>query len=97
MLEIDVTMIHDLAEERNVAAVVGMSEEIAQSLITADEWARDVAIKPLAYGDMAMQVLAEFLERTPEEIQEELKAYIEASYKVTGDLIPTYTPKPGED
>jgi predicted HTH domain antitoxin len=95
MLEIDVTMIHDLAEERNVAAVIGMSEEIAQSLMTADEWARDVAIKPLAYGDMAMQVLAEFLERTPEEIQEELKAYIEASYKVTGDLIPEFTPAPG--
>lgn len=97
MLQIDYTLIEDIAEERNVEAVVGMTEEIAQSLVTADEWARDVAIKPLAYGDMAMQVLAQFLERTPEEIQEELRAYIEASYKVTGDLIPTYAPKPGED
>jgi hypothetical protein len=97
MLEIDVTMIHDLAEERNVAAVVGMSEEIAQSLMTADEWARDVAIKPLAYGDMAMQVLLQFLEREPEEIEEELMAYIRASYKVTGDLIPSFAPAPGED
>lgn len=95
MLDIDLMMIHDLAEERNVEAVVGMTEEIAQSLVTADEWARDVAIKPLAYGDMAMRVLAEFLERTPEEIEEELRAYIEASYKVTGDLIPSFTPAPG--
>jgi len=93
MLEIDVTMIHDLAQERNVAAVVGMSEEIAQSLITADEWARDVAIKPLVYGDMIASILNNTLIRTPEEIQEELIAYMKASYEAAGTLIPTYQPE----
>jgi hypothetical protein len=95
MLDIDLTLIHDLAEERNVAAVVGMTEEIAQSLLTADEWARDVAIKPLAYGDMITQILNNTLVRTPEEIQEELIAYMKASYEAAGSLIPTYEPKPG--
>lgn len=95
MVEIDVTMIHDLAEERNVAAVVGMSEEIAQSLMTADEWARDVAIKPLAYGDMITQILNNTLAISPEELQEELIAYMKASYEAAGTLIPTYEPGAG--
>jgi len=92
MLEIDVTMIHDLAQERNVAAVIGMSEEIAQSLITADEWARDVAIKPLAYGDMITSILNDALVLTPEELQEQLIIYMKASYEAAGTLIPTYKP-----
>lgn len=94
MLEIDVTMIHDLAEERNVAAVIGMSEEIAQSLMTADEWARDVAIKPLAYGDMAMQVLSQYLDMPAEEIKEQLKTFAQLQYEVAGEMIPEF--KAGE-
>lgn len=95
MLDIDVSMIHDLAEERNVEAVVGMITEIEETLKASEDWALETAIKPLAYGEMGLNVLAHFLERTPEEIKEELKAYVEASYKLTGELIPTFTPKPG--
>lgn len=94
MLDIDVMMIHDLAEERNVAAVVGMTEEIAQSLLTADEWARDVAIKPLAYGDMAMRVLSQYLDIPAEEIKEQLRTFTQLQYEVAGEMIPEF--KAGE-
>jgi predicted HTH domain antitoxin len=94
MLDIDLMMIHDLAEERNVEAVVGMTEEIAQSLVTADEWARDVAIKPLAYGDMAMQVLSQYLDIPAEEIKEQLRTFTQLQYEVAGEMIPEF--KAGE-
>lgn len=95
MLDIDVSMIHDLAEERNVQAVDGMITTIEETLKASEDWALETAIKPLAYGEMGLNVLAHFLERTPEEVKAELKAFVEASYQLTGDLIPTYRPKPG--
>ena len=96
MLEIDLMMIHDLAEERNVEAVVGMTEEIAQSLLTADEWSRDIAIKPLAYGDMITRIMSHYFDATPDELKDQLRVLTQASYEIAGELIGTYQPKPGE-
>jgi len=95
MLEIDVTMIHDLAEERNVAAVVGLTAEIEESLKSADEWAKDTAIVPLAYGDMISRVMSQYFDATPDELKEQLRVLTQASYEIAGEMIGTYEPKPG--
>jgi len=95
MLDIDVTMIHDLAEERNVAAVIGMTEEINQALTTADDWAKDTAIVPLAYGDIISQIMGHYLDATPDELKEQLRILTQASYEIAGELIPDMTPSSG--
>lgn len=91
-LDIDVRMIHDLAEERNVAGVIGMTTEISESLKTADTWALETAIKPLAYGEMGMKVLSELLDMPVEQIKEELKMYAQLQYEIAAELIPDLTP-----
>jgi len=96
LLDIDVTMIHDLAAERNVAAVIGMTTEIEESIKTADVWAREIGIKPLAYGEMALNVLSSIYDLTPEEVAAQLDMMVQASYKVAGDMIPAFKPGVGE-
>lgn len=92
LLAIDYRMIDDIAEERNVAAVIGMATEIEESIKSADEWALEVGIKPLAYGEMAMNVFAQAFDMTPEEVQDELTLFIKAGYEAAGSLIPTFKP-----
>lgn len=95
MLEIDVTMIHDLAAERNVAAVVGLTAEIQESLKSADEWLKDTAVVPLAYGDVISRVMSHYLDATPDELKEQIRMLTQASYEIAAELIPDMTPKPG--
>jgi len=92
LLDIDYRMIADVAEERNVAAVVGMGVEIEETIASADKWALEVGVKPLAYGEMAMNVLAKMLDIDPEELEEQLRMITQASYKLAGDMIPTFKP-----